>query len=208
MEAISLYPGTGPASGQKKRGLLAKIKALPARTALLAEDETDLLLFPPLRSGWSRRSEEASVLISGYNARRTFFGALHLRSGNMVLLDQARKRTVEFLEFLDLVAWHYRGFPVAMLLDENSTHTSEESRSLAEDLDIQLMYLPVRSPHLNPLDQIWREGKQTVCANWQQTSIEDQVDYFKGYYQGLSPRERLVKAGMFSPNYWLFSLSR
>lgn len=147
-------------------------------------------------------------MISGYNARRTVFSALHLRSGNMLFLDQTRKRTSEFLEFLDLVSWHYRGFSVAMLLDENSIHTSEESRSLAEDLDIELIFLPVRSPHLNPIDQIWREGKQRVCANLQQGSINDQVDYFVGYYQGLSPKERLVKAGLFSPDYWLFQVSR
>lgn len=34
-------------------------------------DETALREFPPLRAGWSRRGEPATVLISGKNARRT-----------------------------------------------------------------------------------------------------------------------------------------
>lgn len=126
----------------------------------------------------------------------------------MLLLDQKRKRTEEFLEFLELVRWHYRGRPVAMLLDENSIHTSEQSLSLAEDLEIQLIFLPVRSPHFNPLDQIWGHGKEAVCANVQQGGIEDQFAYFEGYYRDLSPKERLLKAGMFSTSYWLHSVSR
>ncbi len=44
-------------------------------------DETALREFPPLRAGWSRRGEPATVLISGRNGRRTILGALHVASG-------------------------------------------------------------------------------------------------------------------------------
>jgi transposase len=172
----------------------------------LAQDETDLLLFPPLGMGWARKGEQSKVLISGQNARRTVFGCLHLRRGQMLLLDQRRKRKDEFMEFMDLVHWHYRS-GAAMILDENSIHTAEESRSLAEDLNIQLLFLPKRSPHLNPMDHLWRHGKQNVCANLQQKTIEDQIDYFMGYYQNLPPRERLFKAGLCSEDFWLHKVS-
>jgi transposase len=176
---------------------------LPAQTALLAQDETDLLLFPPLRSSWAPRGAAAPVLICGFNARRTLSAALNLRTGRMLQLEQRRKRAEDFQEFLDLVRWHYRSRPVALLLDENSTHKAEESQSLAEDLDIQLLWLPQRSPHLNPLDQLWGHGKRAVCANVQQASMEAQVDYFMGYYQNLTPRELRSKAGLLSPDFWL-----
>jgi len=174
----------------------------------VAQDETDLLLFPPLRSGWAPRGQEAPVLISGYNARQAIFGALNLRTGHMLCLQQGRKRAEEFQEFLDFIHWHYRRRTVAMLLDENSIHTSEESQSLAEDLDIQLLWLPQRSPHLNPMDHLWGHGKRAVCANVQQSSIEDQVDYFLGYYEDLTPTDRLSKAAMLSRSFWLHSVSR
>jgi hypothetical protein len=179
---------------------------LPQETALLAEDETDLLLFPPLRAGWVRRGQAGKVLISGQNARRTISGTLHLRTGHMLCLEQKRKRAEEFQEFLDFVRWHYRAWPVAMLLDENSAHTAPESQSLAEDLDIQLLWLPKRSPHLNPLDHMWGHGKQAVSANAQQDTIEVQVDQFIGYYQDLSATECLRKAGMLSPQFWLYNV--
>jgi hypothetical protein len=38
---------------------------------VLAEDETDLLLFPPLRASWSPRGEPAQVMLTGRNANRS-----------------------------------------------------------------------------------------------------------------------------------------
>src|SRR3954465_5678078 len=86
---------------RKKRLLVRQIQGLPTFTQVLAQDETDLLLFPPLRSGWARRGQAATVLISGANARRTVSGALHLRTGHLLCLEQTRKRAREFQEFLD-----------------------------------------------------------------------------------------------------------
>lgn len=186
---------------RKKRWIRRRIRTLPFTTALLAEDETDLLLFPPVRAGWGRRGQPGRVLISGYNARRTIFGALHVRSGQLLCLEQKRKRAEDFQEFLDYIRWHYRSWPVALLLDEYSAHTSPETVSLAEDLEIELLWLPKRSPHLNPLDRVWWHGKEAACANVQQSSIEEQVCQFLDYLEDLSPTERLRKAGMFSKDF-------
>src|SRR5207302_3138620 len=66
-------------SARKKRRIRRQIHGLPRRSVVLAQDETDLLLFPPLRAGWSKRGEPARVWLSGRNARRVIFGALNLR---------------------------------------------------------------------------------------------------------------------------------
>jgi hypothetical protein len=56
-------------------------------------DETALREFPPLRASWSRRGEPAIVLISGKNPRRTIFGALNVRSGELVHTVREQCRT-------------------------------------------------------------------------------------------------------------------
>ena len=84
---------------EKKRWIRRRIPRLPERSVILAEDETDLLLFPPLRSGWAPRGAQAKVWLTGRNASRV------------------------------------------------------------------LLWLPKRSPHLNPMDHLWRDVKQNVCAN-------------------------------------------
>jgi transposase len=176
---------------------------MPFRSVVLCEDETDLLLFPPLRAAWSLRGEQAPVPISGRNAKRVIFGSLSLRSGSRLLLEQRNHRGDNFQAFLELVHWHYRGWKVAMLLDADSSHTAQASRDLADDLGIELLWLPNRSPHLNPMDHLWRHGKENICANWQYPSIDAQVEAFFLYLYGLTPHEALHKAGVLSGDFWL-----
>src|SRR5437868_7580823 len=131
-------PGSGRAtswtptpSWRKKRRLRRQIRALPPRTALLAGDETDLLLFPPLRAGWALRGQPKEVLLSGRNARRVVFGALNLRTGRRLFLPREHQRAADFQAFLRVVHYYYRGWHVALLLDEDSSHTAKGSVELA-----------------------------------------------------------------------------
>jgi transposase len=176
---------------------------LAPRTVLLALDETDLLLLPPLRAGWARRGQPAPVPISGQNARRTVFGSLNLRTGHALFLAQRHKRAENFQAFLKLIHQHYRGWPVALLLDENSCHTAQGSLRLAHALGIQLVWLPKRSPHLNPVEHLWRDAKGVRCANYQDACLDHQVGGFIDYLQNLSATQRLRKAGVLSKKFWL-----
>ena len=173
------------------------------RTAKLAEDETDLRLFPPLRSGWALRGEEAPVPISGGNAKRVLFGAINIETGRRLFLARRQGRGVDFEEFLEEVRWYYRGRDVVLLLDEDSSHTAGDSEAAADDLDLALLWLPIRSPHLNPMDHLWRHGKAVMSANHQYASIDTQVERFLSYLSGLSAYEALTKAGIFSEDFWL-----
>jgi DDE superfamily endonuclease len=160
-------------------------------------------LFPPLRAGWARRGEEAPVPISGGNAKRVLFGAINIETGSRLFLARRQGRGVDFEEFLDEVRWYYRGRDVVVLLDEDSSHTAGDSEATADALDIELVWLPVRSPHLNPMDHLWRHGKEVMSANHQCDSIETQVEQFIGYLSGLSAYEALTKAGIFAKDFWL-----
>src|SRR5205807_10222601 len=82
-------------SARKKRAIRRRLQALPSRSAILAEDETDLRLFPPLRAGWARRGEEAPVPISGGNAKRVLFGALNIEAGGRLFLARRHGRGVD-----------------------------------------------------------------------------------------------------------------
>lgn len=176
---------------------------MPHTTAILAEDETDLLLLPPLRAGWGRRGEPLPVPISGRNARRVIFGALSLRTGHRLLLPRERQRAGDFQAFLRHVRHHYRRWPVAMLLDEDPSHTAKGSVGLAEGLGIELLWLPKRSPELNPIEGLWGDGKDVVCADHQYESIDEEVKRFVAYLSGLTNRDALQRAGVFSEDFWL-----
>jgi len=176
---------------------------------LLAEDETDLLLFPPLRAGWALRGQPRGIRISGQNARRVVFGAMNLCTGRRWFLVRDHGKAPDFQEFLHLLHRHYRGWHLALLLDEDSSHTANGSLELAHELSIKLIWLPHRSPKLNPLESLWGDGKDEISANKQYATINEQAHRFLAYLESLSPREALHTSGVLSEHYWLrFVLSK
>jgi hypothetical protein len=176
---------------------------------LLAEDETDLLLFPPLRAGWALRGQPYQVRISGQNARRVVFGTLNLCTGRRCFLVRDHRKAADFQEFLYRLHARYRGWHLVLLLDEDSSHTATGSLDLAAELSIKEIWLPKRSPKLNPLDTLWGQGKDVVSANRQYTPTAAQVQRFRAYLESLSPRETLHTSGVLSKHYWLrFVLSK
>ena len=193
-------------SARKKRQIRREIRRLPSRSVLLAEDETDLLLFPPLRANWSRRGEPSQVVLSGRNARRVVFGAMNLRTGTRLFLVRQHQTQKDFQAFLKMIHDHYRGWHVAMLLDSDSSHTAGGSQQLAREFNIELLWLPKRSPELNPIDHLWGQAKDIVSANLQYATIDDHVAAFIEYLQALSPWEVRYTSGVLSKRFWLKSV--
>jgi DDE superfamily endonuclease len=168
---------------------------------VLAQDETDLLLFPPLRAAWSKRGEVARVWLSGRNARRVIFGAMNLRTGTRLFVPREKGRSGDFQAFLAEVRSHYRGWHVALLLDEDSCHTAKASVRQAEGMT--LLWLPNRSPKLNPMDTLWGQGKDVISANAQHSTIEEHVNRFLDHLGGLTNQEALHRSGVLSGKFWL-----
>jgi hypothetical protein len=190
-------------SWRKKRRIRQQIQGLRPRSVLLAEDETDLLLFPPLRAGWSLRGKPATVWLSGKNARRVVFGTMNVWTGSRLFMVRHKQRAGDFQELLRLVHHHYRGWHVALLLDEDPSHTAQGSMALAAQLDIECLWLPKRSPQLNPMDTLWGQAKDIISANKQYATIDDQVERFIAYLSDFSDRETLDTVGVHSGSFWL-----
>jgi transposase len=173
---------------------------------LLAEDETDILLFPPLRNAWRLRGQPGDVVISGRNARRVVFGAMNLCTGGRWFLVRKRGRGEDFRAFLELLHEHYRSWHLALLLDEDSSHTDGKSQALVEELGIELIWMPKRSPKLNPMDHLWGQGKDIISGNRQYATIDQQVDLFIEHLENLPPRTALRTSGVLAPTFWLKSV--
>lgn len=169
----------------------------------LFEDETDLLLFPPLRAAWGVRGQPREVRITGRNARRVIFGTINLTTGHRLFLARKRQRGEDFRAFLPMIHSHYRGWHVALLLDEDPSHTAQDSQDLAADLGMKLLWLPKRSPKLNGMDHLWGHGKDHMCANKPYEDIDGESHRFIRYLKGRSNEEALRQAGILSENFWL-----
>ena len=172
---------------------------------LLFEDETILRLFPVLRRAWSLRGEQAIVPITGSNAKRVLFGTINPRTGHRIVLCRPNMRQEHFQAFLRLLRQSYPGREIWLLLDEAPCHIAPKSQVLAEDLNIVLIWLPKQCSELNAMDQLWRELKDNISANYQFKDIEEHAAIAEHWILSLSKSEALVKAGVLSKNFWLQS---
>src|SRR5262249_20769506 len=115
-------------SARKKRRVRWRFGQVPAPRGKLFLDETGLLPLPPLHAGWALRGQPAPVPLSGANAKRVLFGVLNIDTGYRLLLDRQRQRGADFRAFLRVVRRRYWGRHIAMVLDEDSSHTAGASR--------------------------------------------------------------------------------
>lgn len=164
-----------------------------------------LRLFPVLRRAWALRGEQAHVAITGGNAKRVLFGAINLRTGHRLLLRRPTMEQAHFQAFLRLVRAAYPGRPIAVLLDEAPSHRAAKSQDLAAALGIELLWLPKQCAELNVMDQLWRELKGHISANYQYPTIEEHAATAEQWIRSLTPTEALRKAGIRSKNFWLKS---
>jgi transposase len=201
---LALPESKSPRVKRRLRLIRKKVKSLPEDCAVLFEDETDLLLFPPLRAGWFLRGKPATVPISGENAKRVVFGTIDVDTGRRVLVSREAPCAADFQGLLREVRKAYGKRRVALLLDKASRHTAQTTTDLAAELDIQFIWLPQRSTKINPMDRLWKWGKDKTCANKQHACIDEQADFFIDYLSTLSPEEALRKAGILSGRFWLF----
>jgi transposase len=181
-----------------------RVENLPDGCAKLFEDETDIMLFPPLRAGWFLRGKAAEVPISGQNAKRTVFGTIDVETGHRILLARGGTCAVDFQALLGLIRKGYGDRKLAVLLDQASRHTAHASEGAAADLDVEMIWLPAKCTNINPMDRLWRYGKDKICANKQHASIDQQTEQFIRCLQDLFPQEALRAAGLLSKNFWLF----
>jgi hypothetical protein len=126
---------------------------------------------------------------------------MNLRTGNRLLVPRQRGRSGDFQAFLEELRSHYRGWHVALLLDEDSCHTAKASLRQAEGMT--LLWLPNRAPKLNPMETLWRQAKDVISANQQYPTIEQYVDRFLDYVKGLTNEEALHTSGVLSRRFWL-----
>ena len=151
------------------------------------------------------RGEQAKVYITGRNAKRVLFATINLRTGHRVAMRRTKMRQGDFQDFLRLVRQRYGNRPVWMLLDEAPCHTAKGSLGLAAQLSIGLIFLPKQCSELNAMDQLWKDLKGQISANYQFASVDRHAQQAEAWLLALSKREALCKAGVLSKNYWLRS---
>jgi transposase len=176
-----LAPATHAPRGQRREDPAAPLKlaliaqAIASAATVLYLDECDLHLLPVLRACWMK-GPRLRVPTPGQNVKRTLFGALDARTGQLHHLVRPRKRAAQFVEFLEALAAAYPVGEVVLVLDNVVTHDAKLVRAwLArpEHARFRCLWLPKYSAHEhNPIERVWGLMKDAVAANRLHGSID------------------------------------
>ena len=178
-----------------------------AGDALLCADWTLLRLFPPLRAAWALKGTQATVPITGANAKRVLFGAIDLRTARRIVLIRRHAGGDDARAFLSALRRRYRpAGTIWLLIDRARAHTGHQTRALATALGIRMLWLPRQAPELNAMDQLWRELKRLIAANRQAKTSDVLAADAAAWVLGLTPRQARRKASLSSKRFWLRKL--
>lgn len=175
---------------------------------MLFTDWTLLRLFPPLRACWAKIGTQATVPITGRNAKGVLFGAINLRTACRTLYRGEQAGAAAVCGFLRHLRRAYRrAGTIYLLADRASGHTAKRTQQMAARLDIVFVWLPKQWSELNAMDQLWRHLKQHVAANRQAGSIDALLKRAAKWVKRLTCHQARLKAGMASHRFWLRNLS-
>jgi transposase len=166
--------------------------------------------FPPLRAAWAKRGQQQVVVLSGRNARRVIHGALNAANGDLVTAIHARSRTDECCAFVQTLGRHHLNVPKLLIWDNAPSHHPKRVQEAAEAANITIVWLPFRSPELNPIEDLWRLSKAVVAANrsyrvdQEGESVQQVAEQAVGYLDTLTPLDRLRCSGLLGSKFqWL-----
>ena len=89
------------------------------------------------------------------------------------------------------------------MLDRGSCHTAKATLAPAAALRITLARLPTACPELNPVEALWRDGKQHVSADRAHPDMDAHAAAFAAHVCGHDARTALRLSGASSGNFWL-----
>jgi transposase InsO family protein len=183
-----------------KRGLWTR-----TRTVVLMLDEIIITETPPLYCCYGRAGQQVCVPITGNRAKRIVHGVINILTGTVLLLITTDWDANTHQYFLEMIRAHWRGWQIILFEDRGSPHTAEDSLECAADLGIEVRLLPRACPELNAMGHLFRSVRGRGVANRQTRSIDESAMIACRHIYNLTPRERLVKAGVLSGRFWLTS---
>jgi transposase len=170
---------------------------------VLFSDATILTETPPLRACWAKVGQQAEVPITGNRARRVVYGALNVGTGTVCLDRAGQWNQQSFQDHLRHLRRLWRGWNLVLFVDRGRPHTAWRSRALAAGLGIELRWLPVACPELNPLERLWRLLKGVVLSNEPTPDLDVSLARAFEHLEAMLPTERLKAAGALSGFFWI-----
>jgi transposase len=186
---------TDPAKARIQWRIAKAVVEAGPEAAILYADESRLQLLPLVRAMWHWVGQQVRIPTPGTHVTRALFGALNMRTGRWVYVVRERLRTDDFLAFLEHLLVAYPQGPILLMVDNFSSHTAHAvGQWLAAHPRVHLDYLPKYCSHLNPVERIWLQLKNTLAANRLYGSMHLLLETVEAFFTAMTPEQALTWA--------------
>lgn len=141
---------------------------------VFAEDEVHFQKASSLIRTWAPKGKQPRVLSAATREKIGFFGAVGLRTGQLLTQEAPVFNTETFRDFLSYLTGS-TGRPILLILDRASYHRAKDLNPFLQkhQSHLTLAFLPSYSPELNPIERVWRITRRKVTHNRYFPKIED-----------------------------------
>lgn len=141
----------------------------PPGAVVLFADEADLNLHPTVTRCWMAKGGQKQVDTPRQNQKAYALGAVDYYNGEVLHLLSPRKDRAAFSSLVEKVLRAYPELEVYLVVDNYICH---KGVNVAEER-LKLVYLPTYSPHLNPIEKLWRYLRRRVTHNYLFNNLQE-----------------------------------
>ena len=117
--------------------------------------------------GWIKKGHDKAIETTGSRTRLNLVGAIDLNNLAAAQVKRYEKVNSETIQhfFTDLRAHNGSDKRIHLILDGAGYHRAQVVKDKANELNIELHYLPPYSPNLNPIERLWKVMNEHVRNN-------------------------------------------
>jgi len=117
--------------------------------------------------GWIKKGHDKSIETTGSRTRLNLVGAIDLNNLSGAQVKRYEKVNSETIQhfFSELRAYNGSDKRIHLILDGAGYHRAQVVKDKANELNIELHYLPPYSPNLNPIERLWKVMNEHVRNN-------------------------------------------
>ena len=127
-------------------------------------DEAALLSMPTMTRMWALKGNQPMIPMRfGKKERKTLFGAVNLKRGNLIGQIADTGNAATFQKFLDAIRARYPRGHIVIILDNVRFHHAKIIHAyLKHHPRISFLFLPPYYPSMNPQEMVWQIMRRTV----------------------------------------------
>lgn len=155
----------------------------PADWTVVAEDESIFIYDVKLRAVWAVKGSKPLILTTGSHRSVVWFGSL-AEDGTQLFRSYKTADSDSFLPYLKHLT---RKYPKMILFIDKATYHKKEARVKQffrlHKSSIRVRWFPSGFPEANPLEETWKQGKNSVLGSVFYDAFEEFKQATRKYYR-------------------------